>query len=635
MSGPEPVLQESIGSRGAVADPAFGTAGALPRRWSRHLDWVIGLAVIGLFSWPLLFSDSGFSLDFTNTLWIGWVQSQAIAATHVPTLFTQSTGFGLFDPSYLYYGGAPFTMVGALSALVGGHFIVVFELFNVAVAAMTYGGSLWLARLGGVRGLATHAVPIAVVTAAYYATDFYGRGAWTEWVGYACVPLFAASIWSVNRSEHLRFGPVVAMIVSTVLFTGSHNVVLLWGVMIGLALALTYLALFGRAQLNLRRLGRTTALLGLGTALNAWFLFGDVFFGPSTGETQDGIGFYFFDSARALFDPLRFVPNQSGTPGLYVQLPIWFLAWSLLFGALTFGLLAHKNEARGQRRAWLVMLGTTGAVLALVMATPIWPHLPNILQALEFPYRLDGFLYLFIAATLIPVLKVLQQFADEHRRNRFRSNAYTGLAVASVVSLVLFGWQVLFSTRVLQYGALTNRSAALASLTTPPPTWYELANVFDDIGPPVVSVDPARQLYIPGTAVDPGGNTLLTVVNAPDGSAPIVTNLVGGPNVITIGGNLQRIGRTSGGFVVVRRVQDLSGPVYLRVTIANNWELTGGRYLSLIAGVAFLGILAYMPTDAALRRRRARLLEPADRASVHGGGVARSALPTEEPVTAT
>jgi hypothetical protein len=50
-----------------------------------------------------------------------------------------------------------------------------------------------LGRQFGLRGLIAHAPTLAVVTSAYYITDLYGRGAWTEFIALSAMAAVRAS----------------------------------------------------------------------------------------------------------------------------------------------------------------------------------------------------------------------------------------------------------------------------------------------------------------------------------------------------------------------------------------------------------------------------------------------------------
>src|SRR5439155_19099184 len=177
---------------------------------------------------PLLFTSDGFAPDFTNAIWLARYQQHLIAAHLHPTLFLHTDQLGVFYPQFAFYGGTLFALTGALAAALGGSTIVAFEIVTVAAIAAAYGGVFWLARQLGVRGLLAHAPALVFVTSAYYVTDLYGRGAWEEFMAVSALPLMLAASLRLLRGRW-RAGPVACLVAASVVFSGSHNITLLWG----------------------------------------------------------------------------------------------------------------------------------------------------------------------------------------------------------------------------------------------------------------------------------------------------------------------------------------------------------------------------------------------------------------------
>ena len=105
----------------------------------------------------------------------------------------------------------------------------------------------------------------------------YGRGAWTEFMAVAVIAPLLASGLCLIRDPAWRAWPTLIFVVSTVVFTGSHNITLLWATTILVLAAVIMWA----AQGAPRRLpGRRLAMLGgLGLAsvlVNAWYLVPDL-----------------------------------------------------------------------------------------------------------------------------------------------------------------------------------------------------------------------------------------------------------------------------------------------------------------------------------------------------------------------
>ena len=98
----------------------------------------------------------------------------------------------------------------------------------VGAICAAYGGTLWVARQLGLRGLSAHIAPIVVVSGAYYLSLAYGRGSWPELIGTSAIPmLIAAALRIVRRGA--APGPVLALGLATIFWSGSHNITFEWG----------------------------------------------------------------------------------------------------------------------------------------------------------------------------------------------------------------------------------------------------------------------------------------------------------------------------------------------------------------------------------------------------------------------
>src|SRR6516162_7592847 len=214
------------GARGRLATPAV-------------IDVAIATLVVLLIASPLLFTSDGFAPDFTNDIWFAGYQEHAIAAHLHPTLFLHTQQNGVFYPLFAFYGGTLFALTGALAAVLGGSTVLAFEVMTLAAIAAAYGGLFWLARQLGVEGVLAHAPAIVFVTSAYYVTDLYGKAAWAEFMAVSALPLLLAASLRLVRGRW-RAGPVACLVVASVVFSGSHNITLLWGS----ALALLALACY-------------------------------------------------------------------------------------------------------------------------------------------------------------------------------------------------------------------------------------------------------------------------------------------------------------------------------------------------------------------------------------------------------
>ncbi len=258
-------------------------AGALPRRvWGEVL---LATAAVLAVTGPALFTHESFGLDFTNHMWLSSVAGRSLVEAGHPSYFINSLNAdtGVFYPFFAFTGGTLYTIIGALGELIGGHVLIAYLGFIVLTVAANYGGTLWLGRELGLRGWLAHAPALVVVTSAYYISNLYARGDVPELVAASMIAPMVASAVHLIRAPRWRWLPVLAFAVSTVIFTGSHNITLLWGTAVGVgALLVLWIVLGVPWRLPYRRL---IMLAGLGLAcvmVNAWFLVPDIGYAHTT-----------------------------------------------------------------------------------------------------------------------------------------------------------------------------------------------------------------------------------------------------------------------------------------------------------------------------------------------------------------
>ena len=262
---------------------------------------------------PAILSHDGFTYDYTNHLWLVWVQDHAISQQGLPTYFihTSQPNSGIFDPFFMFYGGTLYAVTGALSVLLGHSPRIAYVLSIGAAAAAAYGALLWLARQLGVRSWMAHAPAVAYVAGGgYFVSNIYGRGAWPEYIAVAAIPLLIASGTYIARAPRLRTVPCVLFVVAAVFATGSHNITLVWGV-VTIVTTLACLRLILRRPLvaGRRQLGWLLVLLALGGAVNAWFLLPDLRYAGGTQIANADIFAWDvtadYNTLRTVFSPLR------------------------------------------------------------------------------------------------------------------------------------------------------------------------------------------------------------------------------------------------------------------------------------------------------------------------------------------
>lgn len=560
------------------------------------LDIAIAMCAVVLIASPLLFTSDGFAPDLTDDMWLAAVQQHAIAAHLHPTLFLQTQQLGVFDPQLAFYGGTIFAITGTLGVVLGGSTILAFELVTLAAIAAAYGGLFWLARQLGVRGVLAHAPALVFVTSAYYATDLYGRGAWAEFMAVSALPLMMAASLRLVRGGW-RAGPVACLVAASLVFSGSHNITLLLGSTItALALA-CYWLLSGRSRrLPWRRMLAVAGLIALSAGLNSWFLLPDVAYAHTTMISGRGITWSvtgFFNSFGVIFDPLRTVPSASETPALYVQAPVLALAWGLLALPMVW---RERRLRAGVATALVALVG----LLTVIMSSAVYSMLPNLYQQIQFPFRLQTYVTLACAGLVLLGTLALTRRAQNGRATRQDRNLRLGLGLAVAFGVALSAWQLWVPNTHIDGGyfsSYSNRADALSGPPTLLPKSWDGLNDFGDRSLPIVAT--AATIAFPPTAVD--DDRLAGSDAFPPGDAPFATNIIGGPDLVHVGGGVRVVGRTAEGYVVLKRTTAGSGPVPFELRTQLSAPVVLGR---ITTGLSAALLLALALAAAVWRLRR-------------------------------
>ena len=558
--------------------------------------------VVVLVAAPMLFTSSGFALDFTNHLWLTWAAGNALVRAGHPSYFLNTTEIGVFYPWFAFYGGSLYMIVGGVSELLGGHPILAYVGVTTLAVAGSYLGMVWLARELGLRGWTSHAPALAVVTSAYYITNLYGRGAWTELMATAVIAPLLASGVHLARAPRWRPGPTLVFVVCAVLFTGSHNITLLWGstvaVLSGLVL---WLALGTPRRLPGRRLAMLAGLGAASVLVNAWYLVPDILYAQDVRAHAIAVaqaGAPFFDTPAVLFDPLRTVPSESTTPALYVQVPDWFLLWGIVTGAL---LLWRRGAPARLRRAWIGVLSLVAILAGMIMVTPLWTVMPFPFDEIQYPYRLSSYIVYAVAALVLVAALALRSPSVGRDRRTSIGRLRTALLAVCVVSVGLCVWQQWVPDTLFAHESLVNRKEALVSVNMIPRTWYDPGSYNDNSAP---VIEPARGRFLGIEASQVHGDRFDAWMQVPPGMAPIQTNIAGGSYLVHLSG-LTWIGRNPDGYAVVRRERDGSGPVHVVVQTRLSATIVTGWVLSIVAALLVLAVLFWTCLQSFRARRRA------------------------------
>lgn len=555
---------------------------------------------------PLVFTPFGFGPDFTNHLWLIWQQGEAISANGHPTLYLQTSPGVIFEPFYGFYGGTLYAIAGTASAILGNHPYPVYLVSFFAAAAMAYGGMWWLGRQLGLSRWVAHLPAFVVVTSAYYIADAYSRGAWPELLALSAVPLFVAAGARLLTGPW-RAGPVALFVLATVILSGSHNITLLWSaVVIGPVAVLVWL-LAGAARPSLKRVGATLLLTVVAVGINGWFLLLDL---AHSGDTLVGHNPIFdweftsyYDKLGVVLDPLRNTPAQSGTFNLTIAAPVAAFVLSLILVALAWP--GVKRMGRWWIGLWLILVAALVALVAMmVMPASGWETLGNPFILIQFPYRLAGWVVIGVAVLMAVSLRFARGL-----RGRVRWVAI-GLAVAFTVLTVVQAAAEMYPSARLDVEGQRPRTEAFANgPTTPPSTWYD-PGVYGDASLPIVEVPEGREVFLPTPS--PGQTKLSAEVGPIDGTAPVITNVAGGPYVARVEG-LPVLGRSLHGTIVVKPPQKEGEPARLTVTADAGGLETVGSVLSILCIVGVLALIVALAVrrPASFWRRHRPAQEPA------------------------
>jgi hypothetical protein len=535
----------------------------------------------------LLFTRNGFNLDLTNNLWLGSVQRYGTLHGVFPSYFTNTAQDGIFNPMYAFYGGSIYAVLGALAFLFGGNVVIAQEILTLMAMGAAYGGIYWACRTAGLSLFYSHVPSMAFVTSAYYITDLYGRGDWLEFLAISSIPLVVAGALVRFARGHWTPRSLFLFAAAVFVFTGAHNITLLWGTLFLAVAALTVLLLCGKGTLSWSSIASVALVALLASLVNGWALVPNLLYASNTAATLvSRVNTFFFDTWTLVLSPLRLVPKQSTTPALFVQAPFWFVAWSV-FGGM--GLFLAGRRTRPLVGPWLSGLTLLAVTLGVVMAKPLWLVMPKPLVFIQFPYRLSA--YVALSAAMLTAATLLMLQSEERRRSVILPGLRISLVLAVSLSFVSCVWQLWIPNTASRAAVYSNRSDAITPPSEVPRSWYELLQ-YSDRSAPVVRVPPGREVSFSPLLVQRDGSSLRARVVVPKGTAPFLTNVVAGPYLAEIGGGIERVGRSTGGYTVVRRKVPGQGAVEVVIETAPSIGVVLGRILSVVSILLLLLILS-------------------------------------------
>ena len=407
-------------TEGVAASADTPGAAAAPRPWDGRRARYLGLAgaavLIAILARPMVFGRTFIGWDWYPHQWFIWHQAESLKATGLPTLFSHDLP-GVFVPHFAFYGGTLYAIAGALTLLTGDAGSAMVILFIFAFAAC-YSGWYWLARQCGLGIWSAHLPAALFISAPYYLAMIYANGSLHEFVAVSVMPPLIASMVAIVRDGRLRAVPAIVLAVSVTLFTGSHNITLLWGsTMLVLAGVLLLAAVPPwRRAITRAAVLRIAGVIVPAVLVNAWFLLPDIAYQSHTNIANLG-----FAHEQDLFWGMTLVqPRDLFSLGranarfdyqhMALQLPVLAIAWIVL------GLVLLRSAWRTSwYRVTILLVAVMAALVVMMRRLSLVQGLPSPYDLLQFSYRLEAYILLGFAGAIIGVLVLLRQHGTRQR----------------------------------------------------------------------------------------------------------------------------------------------------------------------------------------------------------------------------
>jgi len=401
-----------------ITTPVAPTTGRGDRRrtWLEIGSVLVVALIVFLLIRPMLWKHNFDGFDWYTHLWYIWHQEGSIRENLVPSLYNFNQT-GVFDPHFAFYGGTLYVLAAIIS-LVTGH-VAAFVITWVMAFAMAEGGFYWLARQAGAGVVVSHAPGVLFISSAWWLAGIYAWGSYGQAVAISSVPLLAASAIAVLRADRLRLGPAAALAFSTTMFTGSHNLSMLWATTLSvIVLAIMFAVVPAARKLVFQKAGlKRLAIVMLPAVLvNGWFLVTNVAY-----QGQSLIAMNSTYAEGLVRTSMNFVESKylfslkygNGIPGFTHQsaaLPLLGTAWAAIAFAVAWP---------GWRSMWL-RLGLI-AFGVMVLVWQIHTHiewiigLPSPYDRIQAPYRLQSYITLGMGALVVCALAVVSRRSDWRR----------------------------------------------------------------------------------------------------------------------------------------------------------------------------------------------------------------------------
>jgi hypothetical protein len=250
-------------------------------------------------------------------------------------------------------------------------------------------------------------------------------------VAISALPLALAGACAIVRRDRTWRG-LAALVVAVAAVGGSHNITVVWGALVCGAVLLVAAWAAGPERLRLvgtRRAALATGGVLLGGALVAWSLLPAAAYGRTTRAYRAGPGLLDrlqdVDRLDVILRPYPYAPSPIAelSPANHYQLPVYVLAWAAAACAVV---IVGRRARPADRRLAIGLWTLLGVLTVLLVANPLWDHLPGLLTAIQFPLRLHAYAAL---VTGLLVLIGLRMLRDHPRRAAWVGALVAALAV--------------------------------------------------------------------------------------------------------------------------------------------------------------------------------------------------------------
>lgn len=414
----------------------------------RPLLWVVCCGIV--LSLPVLLAGFPYPAHDSRVheVWYSSFALQLWSGELYPR-WLQNLDGGLGGPTFYFYPPAPYYITSLLHPLLPGASHAWQALGISAALALILSGVTafaWLNQIAGARSAGIAAV-LYMAMPYHFAVDLHTRGAFGELWSFVWMPLILFCVLGIAQGRRMA---LVGLAVSYALLIATHMPTTLIFSLIPPAYALWSAAPASRV----RALVWTAGAMTLGIGLSAIYLMPAMLDQSSVSMSAMHSGDYFY--AKSFFIPGLLSGDFTLARDAFETTLFWVALTTTGVGLCAW-FVARRSSDRPLRNAatfWMIV-----AAIALVMmfpvSNPVYRLIPS-LQLIQFAWRFNAVLAIAVACLLALGLSARQ------------TPRSTGVAIASVMGLVLVGQWALFAVVPLRY---TSFGGGVRLLTGPPAQW--------------------------------------------------------------------------------------------------------------------------------------------------------------------